>query len=169
MSKDKIFRQGDGKVVSYQELISIIANYVSADKNQEYEITIGTDSQSHADSTKFVEVIAARRIGKGGIFFYRTEWTKKVSSLRNKIYEETQRSLDNAYGFMDSVLNLISEGDISIEKLNIHFIIHCDIGNFGKTQSLIKEIVSWVHSMGYECQIKPESYTASGIANKFSK
>lgn len=37
-------------------------------------------------------------------------------------------------------------------KLNIHFVIHCDIGHAGKTQALIKEIVSWVQSCGYECQ-----------------
>lgn len=31
------------------------------------------------------------------------------------------------------------------------------------------EIVGWVTSCGYKCEIKPNSYTASGIANKFSK
>lgn len=34
---------------------------------------------------------------------------------------------------------------------------------------LISKIVAWVHSAGFDCAIKPDSYTASGIANKFSK
>ena len=59
--------------------------------------------------------------------------------------------------------------DVDIEKLNLNFHIHCDIGHKGKTKELIKEITNWVESLGYDCLIKPESYTASGIANKFSK
>lgn len=34
---------------------------------------------------------------------------------------------------------------------------------------MMKEIVSWVQSCGYECQINPDSYAASGIANKITK
>lgn len=33
----------------------------------------------------------------------------------------------------------------------------------------IIEIVGWVTACGYKCEIKPNSYTASGIANKLSK
>lgn len=150
-------------------MVQTVADYIAANVHSDYEITIGTDSQSHSDSTKFVEVVAARRLGKGGIFFYRSEWTKRVQSLREKIYEETSRSLENARGFMDEVLSILMDRGIDIDGLHIHFIIHCDIGNYGKTQTLIKEIVGWVEAEGYECQIKPESYTASGIANKFSK
>ena len=51
----------------------------------------------------------------------------------------------------------------------VSFRIHCDIGRSGKTSVLIKEVVSWVTSQGYVCLIKPDSYAASGIADKYSK
>ncbi|MBQ1294282.1 MAG: hypothetical protein IIY21_09600, partial [Clostridiales bacterium] len=51
----------------------------------------------------------------------------------------------------------------------VSFQIHCDIGRSGKTNVLIKEVVSWVTSQGYVCLIKPDSYAASGIADKYSK
>ena len=114
-------------------------------------------------------VIAARRIGKGGIFFYYVDNVENFHSLRDKIYEETNRSIILAKEFLDNVLSLMADNNIDIDDLNVKFLIHCDIGEYGKTNSLIKEIVSWVHAVGFECAIKPDSYTASGIANKFSK
>lgn len=64
---------------------------------------------------------------------------------------------------------LFIEKDMLLEDLNVSFQIHCDIGRSGKTSVLIKEVVSWVTSQGYVCLIKPDSYAASGIADKYSK
>lgn len=164
----KKFYRGNGQIVTYDETMKVIADYIMEDTKSDYEITVGTDSQNH-DLTKMVEVIAVHRVGKGGIFFYRTEYVRKIRVLKEKIVEETFRSLENAEGLLDTVQLYLLEKDIDIDKLNIHFVIHCDIGHAGKTQALIKEIVSWVQSCGYECQIKPDSYAASGIANKISK
>lgn len=163
-----MFKRGNGQTVSYDEMIRLVANYISQDTGKEYEITVGTDSQNHSQ-TKMVEVIAIHRVGDGGIFFYRVEYIRKIRSIKDKIIEETARSLDNAQGFLDEVGLELLERDIDIDKMNIRFQIHCDIGHKGRTQSLINEITNWVHSMGYECSIKPDSYTASGIANRISK
>lgn len=167
-ARDKIFTRGAGDKVNYSDMIQAIKDFIVASPNSEYELTVGTDSQTH-EKCRMVEVIALHRIGHGGIFFYRVDYVRKIKSLKEKIVEETSRSLENASGLLDDVqLQLLEEG-IDIDDLNIHFVIHCDIGHEGKTQALIKEIVSWVHSAGYECQIKPDSYAASGIANKISK
>lgn len=164
----KVFYRGNGEPVTYDEMMKLIADYISKDINQEYEITVGTDSQNH-NKTKMVEVIAVHRVGHGGVFFYRTEYVRKIKALKEKIIEETSRSLENAQGLLDEVGLYLLEDGIDIDELNVHFKIHCDIGHYGKTSLLIKEIVSWVHSCGYEAVIKPDSYAASGIANKISK
>ena len=165
---EKIFTRGNGKKVNYNQMIRIIADYIKSELKAEYDITIGTDSQTHSES-KIVEVIAVHRVGDGGIFFYFSEYVNRFRVLKEKIIEETSRSLENANGFLDNIELLLLEDDIDIEKLNLNFHIHCDIGHNGKTRELIKEITNWVESYGYDCLIKPESYTASGIANKFSK
>jgi predicted RNase H-related nuclease YkuK (DUF458 family) len=169
---EKEFRTGDGKRVNYAEMVAIIANYIKQNPDADYEITVGTDSQNHS-STRMVEVIAICRIGNGGIFFYRVEYMDKITDLRQKIYEETSRSLENAHGLLDEIYLQIVESDegFDLEKLNIHFVVHCDIGRSrkSKTRVLVQEIMGWVEAEGFECVIKPDSYTASGIANKFSK
>ena len=169
---EKMFRTGDGKTVSYADMVAIIANYIKQNPDADYEITVGTDSQNH-DETKMVEVVAVCRVGNGGIFFYRVEYMDKIMDLRQKIYEETSRSLTNAHGLLDEIYLQIVEKDedFDLEQLNIHFVVHCDIGRGrkSKTRVLVQEIMGWVEAEGFECVIKPDSYTASGIANKFSK
>lgn len=165
---EKVFTRGNGKKVNYSQMIKIIAEYIKKDLKAEYDITIGTDSQTHSES-KVVEVIAVHKVGDGGIFFYHSEYRERFRALKEKIVEETARSLENANGFLDNIELLLLEDNIDIEKLNLNFHIHCDIGHKGKTKELIKEITNWVNSLGYDCLIKPESYTASGIANRFSK
>ena len=165
---EKLFTRGNGQKVNYNQMIKIIADYIKKDLKAEYDITIGTDSQSHSLS-KIVEVIAVHKVGDGGIFFYYSEYRERFRALKEKIVEETSRSLENANGFLDNIELLLLEDNIDIEKLNLNFHIHCDIGHKGKTKELIKEITNWVNSLGYDCLIKPESYTASGIANRFSK
>ena len=164
----KMFKRGNGTSVSYDEMVRLIADYIATDITKEYEITVGTDSQSHS-TTKFVETIVLHRLGDGGIFFYHVDYIRKIKSLKEKIVEETSRSLSNAEGLLDEIELLLLEKDIDIDKLNIHFQIHCDIGHKGRTQALIKDITNWVSSMGYDVAIKPESYAASGVANKISK
>ncbi len=162
------FKRPSGEIVDNKQIIEIITNYILADLDASYEFTVGTDSQNF-DRTKMVEVIAVHRIGKGGIFFYNIDFIRKISSLRQKITEETQRSLSIADGLVEQLELSLIEHDIDINDLDIRFQIHCDIGQDGKTRILIKEITSWVTSLGYTCLIKPDSYTASGIANKYSK
>ena len=55
--------------------------------------------------------------------------------------------------------------------MHAEFSIHIDAGysEHGKTKELIPELIGWVTAMGFEAKVKPESYVASGIADKISK
>jgi len=163
-----MFKTAQGEVVDKPQIIKRIADFILKDPHAQYEITVGTDSQNHK-STKMVEVIAIHRIGNGGTFFYNAEYIRRISNLRQKINEETMRSLTVADGLMAGLEEILFEHGVFLDDINLSFQIHCDIGNYGKTNMLIKEITSWVQSYGYLCCIKPYSYAASGIANKYTK
>ena len=166
--KNETFKRGNGATVSYNEMVGLIAEFIAAKPNEEYEITVGTDSQN-SYRTKVVTVIAIHRVGDGGIFFYHIYYNIKIRDLKTKIIEETSKSLENAAGLLDEISLRLIDHDIDINELNVHFQIHCDIGHFGRTSALIKEITAWVEASGYEVIIKPESYAASCIADKISK
>lgn len=164
----ELFTRPSGEKVSIEEVAKIAAEYILRAPDAEYEVTVGTDSQNF-HKTKMVEVIAVRKMGRGGIFFYRVNYITRISNLRQKIQEETQRSLILADEFLEYLEYALLEAEQDLEQMDVHFKIHCDIGKYGSTQALIQEIVGWVKSMGYDCEIKPSSYTASAVANKFSK
>lgn len=169
---EKMFKRGNGQIVSYSEMIKIIADYIRVSPQSSYDITIGTDSQSHK-TTRMIEVICIHRIGDGGIFFFHKEDIPKIKVLKEKIIEETNRSIENAIGFIDALQDELLEDNIDLDIMfyenRLSFAVHADIGRRGKTKELIKEICGWIEASGFEARIKPDSYAASGVANMLSK
>jgi len=163
-----MFKTAQGQVMSVPDIAKRIFEFIMSDKTNSYEITVGTDSQNY-DRTKMVEVIAVHRKGRGGTYFYNIEFVRRITNLKQKINEETSRSLLVANDLLDCLEEMFLANDMVMEDLDVSFQIHCDIGRAGKTSVLIKEIVSWVTSQGYVCLIKPDSYAASDIADKYSK
>lgn len=163
-----MFKTAQGQVMSVPDIAKKIFEFIMSDKTNSYEITVGTDSQNF-DRTKMVEVIAVHRKGRGGTYFYNIEFVRRITNLKQKINEETSRSLIVANDLLECLEDMFLANDMVMEDMDVSFQIHCDIGRAGKTSVLIKEIVSWVTSQGYVCLIKPDSYAASDIADKYSK
>ena len=141
------------------------------DRNSVYgepmELTVGTDSQNHSSGTKIVTVISMICKGHGGIFFYTAEYRELMKIVKQKLETETYISSETAKALLDELDDdsyrvLIDECPLSI---------HIDAGNapHGKTRDLIQALTGWVHAMGYECEVKPDSYSASTIADRISK
>lgn len=145
--------------VDFKNMIELIKSYVNEKPEKEYQISIGTDSQNF-DLTKVVIVVAIHRVGNGGIFFYDIKRVKKITNIRQKIFYETNLSINAAAKFVE-----IFED----EHFNYNISIHVDAGNNGPSSKIIPEITAWINSCGFDCKIKPYSYAASSIANKYSK
>lgn len=125
------------------------------------EITIGTDSQDHASITKIVSVVSIICRGHGGIFFHKTDHITKPHNIREKLEIETQKSLEVAKVILSHSKDTLTN--------NCPVSIHVDAGNAGKSRDLIQALTGWVHAMGYHCEVKPDSYAASTIADRISK
>ncbi len=130
-------------------------------------ITIGTDSQNFSDFTKEVSVIAVICEGHGGIFFYKINARDRITDVRQKLRTETADSLEIA----EQLISILEQKEYEDVFLNTVFSIHIDAGysEKGKTKELIPELIGWVKACGYEAQVKPDSYVASGIADRISK
>ena len=135
--------------------------------NTVIQVIVGTDSQNFSN-TKMVNVIAIICEGHGGIYFYEISHLDRINDVRQKLFTETQMSLEVA----DKILKII-ESDESFDDLyeNVTFTIHVDAGmsEHGKTKELIPSIVGWIKSQGFECEFKPSSFVASSIADRISK
>ncbi len=138
-----------------------ILEFLSKDPKRTYELVVGTDSQPHNGSgVDFVTAIVIHRVGIGGIYFWKRIVNKRKYVLRDRMYEEATMSLEMA----ETVLALLCRDGIT--KYDVE--IHVDIGKFGDTHDMINEIVGMIRGSGYRVKIKPESYAASKVADRYT-
>lgn len=129
--------------------------------DSQYRMIIGTDSQPHnGRGVDFVTAFVVHRIGNGGIFFWKRVVKKKIYVLKTRMYEEALISLEEAEAFVGLFKN---DG---IGKYNLE--IHVDIGKNGKTREMIAEIVGMIRGSGYTVKIKPDSFAATKVADKYT-
>jgi predicted RNase H-related nuclease YkuK (DUF458 family) len=112
-----------------------------------------------------VTVVAVHRIGSFGKYFYEISKYDKIKDIRKKLYTETQLSLDMTEALFDEFHKI----GFDYSAQNISFCIHIDAGFNGPSGQVISEVVGYVHSMGYDCEVKPDSPIASCIADRISK
>ena len=153
--------------VDYRQMIEIMRKFYDKHKTycNDFNVIVGTDSQNFSD-TKMVSAIVLQCEGHGGIYFYKVERFPRIGDIRQKLNQETMLSLQYANELLDAMMELDEEMFNAIS-----FSIHIDAGHSanGKTKELIPSLVGWIHACGYECQVKPDSFAASTIANRISK
>jgi predicted RNase H-related nuclease YkuK (DUF458 family) len=147
-------------MLSIDQMVLHMKNFLEEQPTAQYKIVIGTDSHTTNQATTFVTAVVIHRVGKGARFFFRKQRIKPIFDLRHRIYRETELSLElvdvmNGRGMSD----MISQWPLEI---------HIDIGQQGDTKTLITEIKGWVTAVGYVARIKPDSFGASAVADRFT-
>ena len=153
--------------VRIKEIAAVIAQKTASATPGEYNLMIGTDSQNF-DTTKVVVVIALHNVGHGGIFFYEVQHVRRISNVGQKLLYETQLSLDCAEKLVAEFEEMKQVGTFDFEK-HLSMTIHVDAGQNGPSKQVIPQIIGWITSCGYKAVVKPDSYAACSITNKYSK
>lgn len=146
--------------LSYDRFLKDLLAYVAEEPHAKYKLIVGTDSHTRTDLC-FVTAVVVHRIGKGARFYYRRRRQQKIRSLRQKIFYETAISLSLAEKLAESLAESGAAG------LNVE--IHLDVGEHGETKDLIREVVGMVVGSGFQASIKPNSYGASKVADRYTK
>lgn len=161
--------RADGTRRTVGQAAEDMAAWIARRPECRYELVVGTDSQVFGHETKVVEAAVLRLVGRGGIFFYHISRVPRRLPLREKIYGETQRSLELAGKLVPAFHDAAVAAGLDPDALDMRVAIHCDIGSCGPTRDMLREISGWVEAQGYDCMVKPDSYAASGVANMLSK
>ena len=156
--------KGDLKV---DEVINEVLSYIAEKPEKFYDIIVGCDSSS-GEEPHFPLAMVILRKGEGGRFFL-----KKISYKNRKFYNWKTRVLEEVMLSCESALFLRENFEKKIKSspnnFNYQFrYIHADIGENGATKDMIKEVVGLIRGNGFEPQIKPESFVASTVADRFS-
>ncbi len=147
-------------VLTLEQVFEDIRAYVEEDAEASYRLIVGTDSRAREEIT-FVSAIVIHRVGKGARYYYEKRKHRALASLRQRIYYETALSLDLG----SKIASRLARDGWS----NLDIEIHLDVGQEGATRSMIREVVGMVTGSGFDAKIKPESYGASSVADKYTK
>ncbi len=147
--------------MTLRQVFADILEYVAAEPDMDYRLIIGSDSQPREDHICFVSAIIVHRQGKGARYYYSKRNQNKFMSLRQRIFYEASLSLDVA-SRLTALLAESGHNDLNIE-------IHLDVGRVGETKGLIREVVGMITGSGFEARIKPESFGASTVADRYTK
>jgi len=146
-------------------VIKEIFNYLSEKPDKFYDIIVGCDSSS-GEEPHFPVAVVILRVGEGGRFFL-----KKIKYKERKFHNWKTRILEEV--FLSCQLALFLREKFEKQILNNNFryqfrYIHADIGENGRTKDMIKEVTGLIRGNGFEPKIKPESFVASTVADRFS-
>lgn len=151
------------KKFSGEPLSTDLLSEVEKTIEREYElgnklkVCIGTDSQVKGELIDFATVVVFLREQKGGFMYIHQEKVKKKMSIKERMLNEVQRSIETAYSLCD----LLDLYDVDLE-------VHADINtnpNFKSNQAL-HEAMGYILSMGFVFKAKPEAFASSYCANK---
>lgn len=141
--------------LEFKEVIEEITDYMQEPGN--YEIVVGCDSPS-SNTPHFPVAIVVLRKGKGGRFF-----VKKINYSSRRFYNYKERIMEEVSLSCKIAMELrerLAFSDV--------FHIHADIGENGITKDMIKEVASFIRGNGFEPKIKPESFVASKLADRYT-
>lgn len=147
--------------LNFEEVFADIMAFAAESPEDTYRLIVGADSQvREKEGTCFVTALIVHRKGKGARFYYSRIREEHVRSLRQRIFYEASLSLNLASRLAEKLAESGHEFDMEI---------HLDVGNNGATKTLVKEVVGMVNGSGFLCRIKPDSYGASAVADRYTK
>jgi len=153
--------------LSLEQVIGEIFSYMQEMPENQYEIVVGCDSPS-SDKPFFPIAIVVLRTGFGGRFFlkkmhYPEESSKRFTFWKSRILQEVYLSCELALSLRET---LEKENKFGL-KYQFEY-IHADVGERGKTKEMIKEVVGLIKSNGFEPKIKPYSFAATVVADRYT-
>ena len=160
MKSPLTFHSSLGMKFEVPAVVREIGRFITESDKHEYKVIIGTDSLGVADKmADFVTAVVVHRVGNGGRYFWRRTKMGQFHTLRDRIIQEVVISLDVA----KEVLTELKSTGVA----NWDFEIHADIGKNGETKVLIQEVVGMIRANDFEAKMKPHSYAASTVADRY--
>ena len=150
--------------INWQEICNNI-NYL-VNNNYDHQIIIGTDSQPVANKTVVVVAVCILSDMEGfkRTFYYGKERVEKFKNLYSRISYETQLSIQTANSLREYTSSMSNDLNISI---------HLDVSSEkakAKTSKYSNNLINLVKAYDFpNVEVKPNSWAASSVADKYTK
>ena len=161
MVKSPLFKNPSKGSFDFDGMFQDLLAFAREDLSASYNLIVGTDSQKDHSEIRFVTAVVIHRVSKGARFYYQTQFERPMKSLRQRMLFEASLSL----GLASRLTERLSRLGLGLD----HVEIHLDVGYNGPTSEVIKDVVGMIVGSGFDAKIKPDSFAASSVADKFTK
>ena len=145
----KIFRNSITKLVR-EAIIREHAN------GHQLKVCVGSDSHVYGDFINYATAVVIIRKGKGAFTFIKKERLMQKISIKERMLNEVNKSVEIAYAIC-SVL----------ENYNVEMEVHADINTNPEFKSnvALKDAMGYILGMGYTFKAKPYAFASSNCAD----
>jgi len=151
-----------------QGVLKELTEYLKEKPERKYEIIVGCDSSAVEEPT-FPVVIVVLRKKEGGRFFLtkvRYPAPRKFYNRHDRILQEVLLSCELALWLRENFAAYAIKKDLQV-PYQLQY-IHADVGENGLTRDMIKEVTGLIRGNGFIPMIKPQSFAASSVADRFA-
>ena len=145
------------KTLSGKNVVDIVEEIHELVGDDDRVLHIGTDAQHRGGKTDFVTVITVLNPGKGGRVFYKRERMKRMKSLAQKLFRETELSI--------GVAVILSEA--LAQDITVHVDANEDLKH--KSSNYVQALAGMVVGHGFKVEVKPNSWCATHVADHVVK
>lgn len=162
------------KNMIFDQVFERIVQFMKRNPSGNFRLMVGSDSQVHPEYTRFITGIVIQQVGKGAwACIRRNVVSRKMTNLHERISFETSLTEEVASLFTevrkDELINIVLPNIYKGASFTIEGHIDIGAGERNKTRIYVREMVARIESMGIDPKIKPDSFVASGYANRYTK
>ena len=145
----KIFRNPIEELVE-EAIIRELAN------GHHLKVCVGSDSHVYGDVISYATAIVIIREGKGAFTFIRKEREIQKISIKERMLNEVNKSVEVAYAISQI-----------LEIYNVEMEVHADINTDPEFKSnvALKDAMGYILGMGYVFKAKPYAFASSNCAD----
>lgn len=151
------------------QVLDEMVKYMQEKPHRKYEVVVGCDSSPSEEPTFPVAIVMLRK-GEGGRFFLKKvhyqPTIKRFYNTHDRILEEVWLSCQLALWLRENFAVRVKQ-EKNAPQYQFEY-IHADVGENGLTRDMIKEVVGLIRGNGFEARIKPQSFAASSVADRYS-
>jgi len=151
-----------------QGVLQEIISYLKEKPERNYEIIVGCDSSAVEEPTFPVVIVVLRKKEGGRFFLTKVHYPapRKFYNIHDRILEEVLLSCQLAV-WLKKNFTALAEKEVLEVSYQLQY-IHADVGKNGATKDMIKEVTGLILGNGFTPMIKPESFAASSVADRFA-
>ncbi|WP_292011228.1 ribonuclease H-like YkuK family protein [Chryseobacterium sp.] len=156
-TQQEVWQNLNGKIF-HQPITKLVEDAIIREQanGHRLKVCVGSDSHVYGEAINYATAVVFIREGKGAFTFVRKEREIQRISIKERMLNEVNKSVEIAYAIC-----------AILDTYNIEMEVHADINTDPefKSNSALKDAMGYILGMGYVFKAKPYAFASSNCAD----